>query len=309
MRKLLQLLVVVLIFLIATGAAAGPLEEVLFQEIPRKGNENCCWREVLMDITVGTSDGMFSEEDFLRLAPSCPALSSEAARIFFEGQLKVSRRLYEEARKTGNKADKDFFGAVIEGIQKTLGFISVGEEERNEAKESLGPVQGKTQYRLGWKYKTGQDVPRDPKKAFHWFEKAATQGHPKAQFETGKCYEFGEGVQEDGAKAAQWFEKAAMQGHEEAPFYLGGLYWFEDGPGRDEQKALNWWFIGAARGEPDSQHNLAAYYFEQAKVDPAGFDKAYYWYRQAAEGGLPGDLYMVGLLSENGWGVRKDIQA
>jgi TPR repeat protein len=309
MRKLLALTMVIIFATLGTAQAqAGPLEELILQgkAIPQGETESCCWREFLMDIAVGTADSGLSEEALLRLAPSRPALAGEAATRYFEGQLEAARSIHEQSLKRDNEADRGFYGDVIEQIQKALSRIPVGEGERNPAEVSSGPAPGEVHYRLGWKYKTGQGAERDLEKAFHWFEKAAKQGHPEAQFETGRCYEFGEGVPEDLRQAARWFEEAAMQGHAEAQFYLGGLYWFGEGFERNEEKALNLWFLGAANGEPDCQHNLAAHYFNLGEKDPANYRKAYYWYRQAAEGGLPGDQYMVGLMCENGWGVKKD---
>ncbi|MGC9490523.1 MAG: tetratricopeptide repeat protein [Thermovirgaceae bacterium] len=309
MKIFLQSSAIVLIFAAAAVAWAGPLEEVVLKEIIEGEDHPCCWREVLMDITVGAAGSGLSEEDFLRLAPSRPALAGEAAMRFFEGQLEAARSLYEQARERANEADLRFYGDVIEQIQKALSRIPVGEGERNPAEAPSGPAPGEGHYRLGWKYKTGQGAERNLEKAFHWFEKAAMQGHAEAQFETARCYYFGEGVPEDLRQAARWFEEAAMQGHAEAQFYLGGLYWFGEGFERNEEKALNLWFLGAAKGEPDCQHNLAAHYFNLGEKDPANYRKAYYWYRQAAEGGLSGDQYMVGLMCEKGLGVKKDEHA
>jgi len=308
-RKLLALTMVIVFASLGTARAqAGPLEKLILQENARPQGEtkNCCWREILMDITVGADGSGLAKEDFLRLASSCPALAGEAAMRYFEGQLEAARSIYEQAVENGNEGDLRFYGDVIEQIQKALSQIPVGEGELHPAEAPSRPAPGEVHYRLGWKYKTGQGAERDLEKAFRWFEKAAGQGHAEAQFETGKCYEFGEGVKEDVSEAVRWFEKAAMQGHAEAQFYLGGLYWFGEGFEKDEEKALNLWFLGAANGEPDSQHNLAAHYFNLGEKAPANYRKAYYWYRQAAEVGLAGDQYMVGLMCEKGWGVKKD---
>jgi hypothetical protein len=304
-------MVIIFASLATVRAQAGPLEELILREnaSPQGETESCCWREFLMDITLGTADSGLSEEELLRLAPSRPALAGEAAMRYFEGQLEAARSINEQALERDNNADLGFYGDVIEQIEKALSLIPVGEGMRDPQKISSGPAPGEVHFRLGWKYKTDQGAERDLEKAFHWFEKAAKQGHPEAQFEMARCYYFGEGTEEDATEAAVWFEKAAMQGHVEAPFYLGGLYWFGEGIERDEEKALNWWFLGASNGEPDCQHNLAAHYFNLGEKDPVNYRKAYYWYRQAAEGGLPGDQYMVGLMCEKGRGVEKDENA
>jgi uncharacterized protein len=53
-------------------------------------------------------------------------------------------------------------------------------------------------------------------KAFHWFQKAADQGHAEAQYNLGFCYDKGVGVAQSFVKAFHWFQKAANQGHAEA---------------------------------------------------------------------------------------------
>ena len=46
-------------------------------------------------------------------------------------------------------------------------------------------------------YDRGQGVEKDSGKAFHWYRKAAEQGHSHAQYNPGRMYDNGEGVERD----------------------------------------------------------------------------------------------------------------
>ena len=61
-------------------------------------------------------------------------------------------------------------------------------------------------------YYSGKGVRQDYKKAFEWFEKAASQVDPSAQFNLGVMYNNGEGVRQDKSIAKEWFGKACDNG-------------------------------------------------------------------------------------------------
>ena len=69
------------------------------------------------------------------------------------------------------------------------------------------------QCNLGFCYYQGIGVEEDNDQAFHWFEKAAAQGYPRALQLLGECYENGYGVEQDEAKAAQLYRQAHEQGY------------------------------------------------------------------------------------------------
>ena len=82
------------------------------------------------------------------------------------------------------------------------------EKIQREAEEGKPTAQ----YKLGYMYMTGTDVPRDDAKAFFWFKKSAEQGFCAAQHYLGTMYIEGRGMKEDFALARQWLKKAAAQG-------------------------------------------------------------------------------------------------
>jgi len=77
-------------------------------------------------------------------------------------------------------------------------------------KAESGDVRG--QKVLGSMYYLGQDVPRDYKKAFEWYEKAALQGDARAQGMLGLMYYFGQGVPQDFVMAYAYLNIAASAG-------------------------------------------------------------------------------------------------
>lgn len=68
-------------------------------------------------------------------------------------------------------------------------------------------------YFLGRMHEAGQGVPKDPKVAAQWYQKAAEQGVADAQYRLGLLYERGEGVPGDMEYAYGWYSVAAHLGN------------------------------------------------------------------------------------------------
>lgn len=69
------------------------------------------------------------------------------------------------------------------------------------------------QVRLARLFEKGHGVDRDPEKAFHWYERAAKQGHSHALFKLGTFHYQGFGTKEDAAKAMACLQKSANLGN------------------------------------------------------------------------------------------------
>ncbi len=72
-------------------------------------------------------------------------------------------------------------------------------------------------------YMEGQGVPKDQRKAFELFKKAAELGDARAQVNVGVMYAWGEGIVHDKMKAHENFKKALQVGQSEASTYLDKL--------------------------------------------------------------------------------------
>lgn len=94
---------------------------------------------------------------------------------------------------------------------------------------------------LGFLHATGQNVAKDEKVAFSWFQKAADQGYPEALGNLAMMYEKGLGVAKDLRTALSLHSQAAMAGYPVSMKRLASLYeaGFAGGE-RDPVKAEMW---------------------------------------------------------------------
>lgn len=113
------------------------------------------------------------------------------------------------------------------------------------------------QFELGMTFLTGDRVPVDERKAFHWLSQASAKGHPAAQFQLGMMYAKGEGVAKDESKAAEFFAKGAAQGLRNAQYSLGVIYMNGLGVSKDSRKAVELFKKAAAQGDTSAEYNLA----------------------------------------------------
>lgn len=130
------------------------------------------------------------------------------------------------------------------------------------------------------KYRDGEGVPRDERKARELTLRAAENGYAQAQYEIGRLYVNGEGVPQDFAEAAKWFQLAADQNLAWAQCNLGILYMSGQGIERDWLKAIRLWELSAEQGHDVSQFNLGLWYADMQDFEEAGE----YFRRAAAQG-------------------------
>ena len=122
-------------------------------------------------------------------------------------------------------------------------------------------------------------------KAVDLIRSAANKGQPAAQYRLAKLYEAGEGVKADAGMARQLTERAARAGNRIAMHDLA-LYYAE---GRGDvdmniKTAANWFEKAAERGVVDSQFNLGVL-SESGQGLPKNLANAYVWYSIAAAQG------------------------
>ena len=111
-------------------------------------------------------------------------------------------------------------------------------------------------------------------KVFHWFYKAALQGHVEAQYHLAGMYYIGQGVDENFEEAVRWYREAALQGHVEAQYELGWIY-------SHGYRTIT--TIHAAMSELSEDIEEKEVLQNQAEVqDGKDFTEAVHWYREAA---------------------------
>lgn len=90
-------------------------------------------------------------------------------------------------------------------------------------REAAGKSHDWAQYNLGCRLLDGQDVGRDPEKAFALFSQAVAQGHIKSLNMLGRCYENGWGCPQDMAEAVRWYRRSAEEGDFRGQYRYGQL--------------------------------------------------------------------------------------
>lgn len=161
-------------------------------------------------------------------------------------------------------------------------------------------------------YQYGFGVKKDTSQAFNWYRKAseryrkdAIEGDPLAQTELGKMYSRGKGVNFDTAQAVSWYRKAVEQGFADAQYNLGVMYNKGKGVKEDLAKVYALWHKAAEQGHDSAQIHLAHKYYEKGDDE-----KAFTWYRKAAEKSVYGAQSQLAFMYLNGRGVNKNpVQA
>lgn len=171
----------------------------------------------------------------------------------------------------------------------------------------------KAQYNLGVCYEFGLGVEKNEAEAVKWYQKAVEQGHADAQSNLGACYERGLGVKKSTKKAFEYYEAAAGGGSAIGVHNLGRCYEYGIGINKDFFVAQSCYKIAMKEGEEEAQKAYQRVYRENEKgyklclkyarkgdlecqclaashyrygygveEDP---EKAYYWYKKAADRG------------------------
>lgn len=148
----------------------------------------------------------------------------------------------------------------------------------------------------GWHaYLTG-----NPAKAVAEIRPAAEAGDPQAQFYLGSLYEAGAGVPRDYSRAVNWYTRAAEQGHGSAQLALGLILYNGAGEGsvpQDLEEAARWLMAAARQEDPKPYAQfLVGHMYLEGRGLPRDLKKAEAYARAAAEHGVAGAQYDLGLL-------------
>jgi localization factor PodJL len=135
----------------------------------------------------------------------------------------------------------------------------------------------------------------------------AEQGNPAAQFELAVRLAEGRGVPRDPKLAAQWFEKAAAQGLAPAQYRLGSLYEKGVGVERDQARARKLYLSAAEAGNARAMHNLAVMLAEVGLDGKPDYAAASEWFRRAGEAGVRDSQYNLAILYARGLGVKQSL--
>lgn len=193
---------------------------------------------------------------------------------------------------------------TVTGMATQLNTIAQKDDNKQ-----LNCISADEQYQQGEAYYYGTDtVPRDYKKAFIWYQKAALQGNPLAQCQLGLMYREGYGVKKDEKEAFAWFMKAAddKQACPRGKFYVARSYHHGNGVPVDYEKAVKWYLTAAHQNDAYAQLNLGNCFEYGTGVDK-DLQMAVYWYERAANQEEPLAQCNLGCMYLQGIGVTKDV--
>jgi uncharacterized protein len=184
------------------------------------------------------------------------------------------------------------------------------------------------EYRVGRCYLEGTGVPPNRAGGVRWLERAADQGYVDAQARLATLFVHGlasvaNAVPEQGANpsanlfatndatdpdfdsAIKWARKAAEGGSADGQAVLG--YILTSGPERlrDVDEADQWYERSAAAGCPQGALGYALSLARKAVGEEQQAQVAVYL-RRAADAGLPTALYLLGMMTERGLGMKAD---
>ena len=161
---------------------------------------------------------------------------------------------------------------------KSLKLASVDQQKSlNALKKSADHGYPTAQYALGYRYLTGEGVPKDKGKAAGWLLKAANNGDSKSKNIIGIMYYLGDGVQVNLKRAESFLIPGADGGDTLAQYFLGNLYYDQ----KNFPEALRYFVAAADKGEKRAQYYLGVMYANGSGVETDYFI-AEKWYRKAA---------------------------
>jgi len=163
--------------------------------------------------------------------------------------------------------------------------------------------------------------------AYTEFKKSASKGHSDSQYNLAVMLYSGKGIPRDKAEAVYWFVKAAEGGDKSAQYNLGVLYatdkelpneypMMEGGeiyfqlsntpPPSNAEKAFKWYKMAAEQGHASAQLNLGVMYNQGVGVKQ-NYTEAAKWYQKAADNDNAKAQLNLGILYDLGRGVKKDL--
>ncbi|GES72661.1 kinase-like domain-containing protein [Rhizophagus clarus] len=193
------------------------------------------------------------------------------------------------------------------------------------------------QFYLGYCYEEGIGIERNKERAVYWYKKATYYDHITAKLHLANCYRLGNGIKKDEIKAFKYY-KTLAKSHEvaDAQYHLGNC--FNDGIGTKIDKHLAiYWYIKAAKSgniiakdilkdsgsiiikdilkdnEINSHKILISKRLSQFGLYYLGklfirirYDKAFNFFKKAAEFGNKVALHNLGCCYRDGIGTKKN---
>ena len=137
--------------------------------------------------------------------------------------------------------------------------------------------------------------------AIQQWREAAMQGDAVAQFNLGVVYGEGKGVAQNLEEAVRWYRQAAEQGYAAAQNNLGTLYLQGQGVPQNIAEAEQWYNKAAKQSYMPAYVSLG-----DIAMHSQNYGAARRWFQLAAEQGDAAAAFKLGMLHDQGLGLRTD---
>ncbi|MEW9906564.1 MAG: tetratricopeptide repeat protein [Candidatus Symbiodolus clandestinus] len=250
-------------------------------------------------------------------------------RQAFEQFLKSAERGLFSGQRRAAFAYRDGQGVARDYVQALFWFQQAAKRGCSDSKASMGFL-----------YFNGLGGAKDFSAALDWFTQAAEQGSSWGYYGLGLLYEKGCGVEQNYPEAVRWYQKAQEYGHSLALaklnfFWIKGLanrpyrlkkstfeqyalfksdfdalyyaaIWLQAG-GKSYCRAFRYYQLAAESGHLDAQNNLGVL-FEEGQGVKQDYRKALKWYKSAAEQGNCAAQFNVGRCYQLGYGTFQGLE-
>lgn len=160
---------------------------------------------------------------------------------------------------------------------------------------------------IGYFCENGDGMEKDIERAVYYYNMAAGNGNTFAQYRLGYCYENGKGAEKDTEKAVYYYTMAAEQGHVKSRYRLGYIYENGKGVEKDMKKAAHYYALASEKGNVNAQFHLGKCYANGNGVEK-DMEKAAHFFSLAAEKENVDAQSWLGYCYANGGGVKKDMK-
>jgi TPR repeat protein len=207
------------------------------------------------------------------------------------------------ASANGNKLAQNKLGYMYEKgeVKGTKDEVKATAEYLKSAMQNYNIAQ----LNLAMKYNASHKEEHHKIAAF-WYEKSANNGNTQAMNNLANMYYHGQGVRQNFKAAFDLYLKASTLGDHIAQFNLSMMYFNGLHVKQSDKDTLTWLTLSAMAGYPLAQVRLGDFYREGFSVVKQDYQKALYWYYEAANQNDGKGMYSIGVCYYYGYGIAKD---
>ena len=209
----------------------------------------------------------FIDPTFISSLAECPNLDIDTSKV---------STYYDLALKGSSEAQYEIGSYCYEltMYEKALYWFTLSAKQGN----------AKSAYGIGRCFYNGNGIPKSPRNAYNWFERAAEGNCVEGMNNMGKCLVEGTGtIRPNDEKAVLYYKKAANLDFVPAEYNYGVHLLCGKGTEKNVEMALYWLNKAAEEGSASAQLRLGEIYREGHEDIPVDLAKAESWYLKAID--------------------------